>query len=183
MNVERLNFPVFQSCEIPDEVEIDVSDNRSDLELSEAASKSDMGAFEEIYKRHQLRVYDICLQMLPTTEQAEDLTQDVFLTLYRKISMYKGEVAFTAWLRRMTVDVVLLHFGKRTIGFAAVEGNGVAVYRLPEDFKRVYILCEVLGYDIESVADILGCSVGTIRARLYKAKKKLKKLIRRDINK
>ena len=73
------------------------------------AANGDMASFEEIYKRHHRRVYSICLRM-PQNATSRDLTQDVFIQLYRKIGSFRGDSAFTTWLHRMTVNQVLMHF-------------------------------------------------------------------------
>ena len=106
MTTDTLNFPVFHSEQgiKSDEVHffIDGSikdlDKASDLQLAKSAAHDDMGAFEEIYKRHHRRVYSVCLRMLQNTSEAEDLTQDVFIQLYRKIGSFRGDSAFTTWL-------------------------------------------------------------------------------------
>jgi RNA polymerase sigma-70 factor (ECF subfamily) len=73
-----------------------------------------MGAFEEIYQKHHRRVYSLCLRMTQNPPEAEDLTQEVFIQLFRKIGSFRGESAFTTWLHRMTVNQVLMHFRKRS---------------------------------------------------------------------
>ena len=112
MTTETLNFPVFHSKQgIESDIvnfssSVAVSDitKIADFELAKAAGIGDMAAFEEIYKRHHRRVYSICLRMLQNASEAEDLTQDVFIQLYRKIGSFRGDSAFTTWLHRMTVN-------------------------------------------------------------------------------
>src|SRR5919107_2058604 len=106
-------YPIWQTVE-------DESGERSlagatDYELTQAASTGDMGAFEEIYRRHHRRVYSLCLRMTQNQSEAEDLAQDVFVQLFRKASSFRGESAFTTWLHRMTVNQVLMHFRKKKV--------------------------------------------------------------------
>jgi hypothetical protein len=104
MTTETLNFPVFHSEQgvKTDDVRFfldgsiaDVA-KANDLQLARSASHGDMGAFEELYKRHHRRVYSVCLRMLQNTSEAEDLTQDVFIQLYRKIGSFRGDSAITS---------------------------------------------------------------------------------------
>ena len=132
MTTETLNFPVFHSEQGVDtdyvvfkaeSSRLDISKVK-DFDLAQSASKGDMVAFEELYKRHHRRVYSICLRMLQNTSEAEDLTQDVFIQLYRKIGSFRGDSAFTTWLHRMTVNQVLMHFRKRTVKFEKTTEEG-----------------------------------------------------------
>src|SRR6185503_8270481 len=103
MITETLNFPVFHSEQGVQADEVQFSLERSmgdvtkvsDFDLAQKASKGDMNAFEEIYNRHHRRVYSICLRMLQNASEAEDLTQDVFIQLYRKVGSFRGDSAFT----------------------------------------------------------------------------------------
>lgn len=178
-----------------------------DFDLTQAASKGDMAAFEEIYQRHHRRVYSICLRMLQNAYEAEDLTQDVFIQLYRKVGSFRGDSAFTTWLHRLTVNQVLMHFRKRNVKFEKVTEEGEtpdqivtgtadpermrivdkialenAIDQLPEGYKNVFVLHDVEGFEHEEVARILGCSVGTSKSQLHKARLKLRKLLKKKAN-
>ena len=215
MTTETLNFPVFHSEQgvKTDEVRFfldgsiaDVS-KATDLQLARSASHGDMGSFEELYKRHHRRVYSVCLRMLQNTSEAEDLTQDVFIQLYRKIGSFRGDSAFTTWLHRMTVNQVLMHFRKRTVKFEKTTEEGEtpdqvvtgtanpermrivdkialdnAIDQLPTGYKNVFVLHDVEGFEHEEVAKILGCSVGTSKSQLHKARLKLQKLLKKKAN-
>ena len=215
MTTQTLNFPVFQSnttnaandAVLSFEGKIDNIKTAADFDLTRAAAKGDMAAFEEIYTRHHRRVYSICLRMLQSTSEAEDLTQDVFIQLYRKVGSFRGDSAFTTWLHRMTVNQVLMHFRKRTVKFEKTteEGetpvqivNGTsnpfkmpivdkialdnAIDQLPPGYKNVFVLHDVEGFEHEEVARILGCSVGTSKSQLHKARLKLQKLLKKKAN-
>ena len=215
MTTDTLNFPVFQSSdalegaapEAGEAVEnLSVSD-ATDFQLAQRASGGDMAAFEEIYQRHHRRVYSICLRMLQNAHEAEDLTQDVFIQLYRKIGSFRGDSAFTTWLHRMTVNQVLMHFRKRTVKFEKTTEEGEtpdqvvagtsnpnkmpivdkialenAIDQLPAGYKNVFVLHDVEGFEHEEVAKILGCSVGTSKSQLHKARLKLQKLLKKKAN-
>lgn len=213
MTTDTLNFPIFQN----DEVEtgsppangkrLKNANTASDFELTQAAGKGDMAAFEQIYQRHHRRVYSICLRMLQSPSEAEDLTQDVFIQLYRKIGSFRGDSAFTTWLHRMTVNQVLMHFRKRTVKFEKTTEEGDtpvqivagtanpfkmpivdkialdnAIAQLPTGYKNVFVLHDIEGFEHEEVARILGCSVGTSKSQLHKARLKLRKLLKKKAN-
>ncbi|MFZ1701951.1 MAG: RNA polymerase sigma factor [Pyrinomonadaceae bacterium] len=216
MTTETLNFPVFHSEQgiHTDEVQfagkatamVDLS-KAKDFDLTQTAAKGDMAAFEEIYKRHHRRVYSVCLRMLKSPTEAEDLTQDVFIQLYRKVGSFRGDSAFTTWLHRMTVNQVLMHFRKRIVKYEktteegdtpdqAVTGSANpermrivdkialenAVEQLPNGYRNVFVLHDVEGFEHEEVARILGCSVGTSKSQLHKARLKLQKLLKKKAN-
>ncbi len=176
----------------------------TDFELTQAAANGNMPAFEEIYNRHHRRVYSICLRMLQNATEAEDLTQDVFIQLHRKIGSFRGDSAFTTWLHRLTVNQVLMHFRKRNVKFEKTTEEGEtpvqivggtenprkmpvvdkiaiedAIGQLPAGYKNVFVLHDVEGYEHEEVARILGCSVGTSKSQLHKARLKLRKLLQK----
>ena len=214
MTTETLDYPVIQKgsglakAKTPAEVKKMVSTvTATDFELTQAAAKSDMAAFEEIYQRHHRRVYSICLRMLQNTYEAEDLTQDVFIQLYRKVGSFRGDSAFTTWLHRMTVNQVLMHFRKRNVKYEKTTEEGdtpdqvvagtadpdkmpivdkialeSAIDQLPMGYKNVFVLHDVEGFEHEEVARILGCSVGTSKSQLHKARLKLRKLLKKKAN-
>jgi RNA polymerase sigma-70 factor (ECF subfamily) len=212
---ETLNYPVWQNlstADVESEEKIQVEEladasGSSDLILTQSAAKGDMKAFEEIYNRHHRRVYSLCLRMLQNTAEAEDLTQEVFIQLYRKIGSFRGDSAFTTWLHRLTVNQVLMHFRKRTVKFEKTTEEGEtpvqivpgtensgkmpivdkialenAIAQLPTGYKNVFVLHDVEGYEHEEVAKILGCSVGTSKSQLHKARLKMRKLLQKKSN-
>ncbi|NNE97431.1 MAG: RNA polymerase sigma factor [Pyrinomonadaceae bacterium] len=207
---ETLNYPILQDSAAGKSAKkkakaatVDVT-KLSDYELTQASSKGDMVAFEEVYNRHHRRVYAICLRMLKNTNEAEDLTQDVFIQLHRKIGSFRGDSAFTTWLHRLTVNQVLMHFRKRTVKFEKTTEEGDtpvqivrgsekpgkmpvvdkiaiqnAIKQLPDGYRNVFVLHDMEGFEHEEVARILGCSVGTSKSQLHKARLKLRKLLKR----
>lgn len=173
----------------------------SDQKLARAVDGGDMGAFEEVYLRHHRSVYRLCLRMTQNVHEAEDLTQEVFVHLFRKIGSFRGESAFSTWLHRLTVNHVLMHFRKhkgreRTTEDGEtpseiVQGTerpermqvvdrislDAAIAQLSPGYRAVFILHDVEGYQHDEIATILGCSVGTSKSQLHKARLKLRKLL------
>jgi RNA polymerase sigma-70 factor (ECF subfamily) len=210
---EVLSYPLIQGAaniEVAANEELDEaaksSENgtRTDLSLAQAAGWGDMTAFEELYNRHHRRVYSLCLRMLQNPVEAEDLTQEVFIQLYRKIGSFRGDSAFTTWLHRMTVNQVLMHFRKRSVKFEKTTEEGDtpeqivsgtenpghmrivdkialdnAIEQLPPGYRSVFVLHDIEGYEHEEIANMLGCSVGTSKSQLHKARLKLRRLLKK----
>lgn len=177
----------------------------SDYELAQKATGGDMGAFEQLYERHNRRVYSLCLRMTGNTAEAEDLTQEVFIQLFRKMGSFRGDSAFTTWLHRMTVNQVLMHFRKRGVRLEQTTEDGetpvqvvtgtenpnampvvdrialdAAIGRLPPGYRTVFVLHDIEGHEHEEIARMLGCSVGTSKSQLHKARMKLRGLLRQQ---
>ena len=96
----------------------------TDYELTRAAAGGDMSAFEELYSRHSRRVYSLCLRMTANTAEAEDLSQEVFIQLHRKVGSFRGESQFTTWLHRLTVNQVLMHFRSKGVRVEQASEDG-----------------------------------------------------------
>src|SRR5712675_1418067 len=93
----------------------------SEAEAIERAKLGDAQAFQALYEKHKRRVYSLCLRMTANTAEAEDLTQEAFLQLYRKIATFRGESAFSTWLHRLSVNVVLMHLRKKSLPAVPLE--------------------------------------------------------------
>lgn len=173
-----------------------------DFDLAQAAARGDMRAFEMLYERHHRRVYSLCLRMLANATEAEDLTQEVFIQLFRKVGSFRGESAFTTWLHRLTVNHVLMHFRKKGVKYEKTTEEGEigeiqdiiqsigerprfvdrialdkAISELPPGYRTVFVLHDVEGFEHEEVADMLGVSVGTSKSQLHKARMRLRDLL------
>jgi RNA polymerase sigma-70 factor, ECF subfamily len=89
------------------------TDDLSEAEAIRLACGGDSNAFEFLYKLHSRRVYGVCLRLTANTAEAEDLTQEAFLQLFRKIQTFRGESSFSTWLHRLTINVVLMRLRKK----------------------------------------------------------------------
>jgi RNA polymerase sigma-70 factor (ECF subfamily) len=175
----------------------------SDLELVKAAAAGDVGAFEQLYYLHNRRVFSLCLRMLGNSNHAEDLTQEVFFQVYRKIGSFRGDSAFTTWLHRLTVNQVLMHFRKRGVKLEHTSEEGdftnvtetplgstrrvslvdrlaleKAIGELPAGYRTVFLLHDVEGYEHEEIATMLKVSIGTSKSQLHKARMRLRELLK-----
>ena len=181
----------------------EVSPERApDFALAQRAARGDMEAFEEIFRRNHRLVYGLCLRMMLDVSEAEDVTQEVFILLMRKVGGYRGEANFTTWLHRLTVNQVLMRFRKNKSRRedALEEGEGQApealttdarrpaqlidrvtleraIAQLPPGYRAAFVLHDVEGYEHEEVARMMGCAVGTSKSQLHKARAKLRKLL------
>ena len=156
--------------------------------------------FHELYQTHRQRVYSICLRMTQDAPQAEDLTQDVFVHLFRTIGSFRGESAFTTWLHRLTVNVVLMHFRKRKVrrelltdtadlahysSTAAHDRTRVVdgillsevMAKLPNGYREAVVLHDIEGLDHSEIAAMRGRTEGTSKSQLHKARIMLRQLI------
>ena len=174
----------------------------TDLELARASAAGDTAAFEQLYRQHHRRVFSLCLRMLGNSTEAEDLTQDVFVQLFRKIGSFRGESAFTTWLHRMTVNQVLMHFRKRNVRPEMTTDDGElpviievgterpsrmpivdhialerAIGELPKGYRTVFVLHDIEGYEHEEIGRMLGVTVGTSKSQLHKARMKIRTLL------
>lgn len=173
-----------------------------DFELTRLAASGNISAFELLYERYHRRTYGLCLRMTSSQTEAEDLTQEVFIQLFRKIGSFRGDSAFSTWLHRLTVNQVLMHFRRRSFKNEKTSEDGEipeqivpgtenqsrmpvldrialnnAVSELPPGYRKVFLLHDVEGYEHEEVARILKISVGTSKSQLHKARLKLRVLL------
>jgi RNA polymerase sigma-70 factor, ECF subfamily len=176
-------------------------------EAIEQARNGDSRAFETLYAMHKRRVYSLCLRMLGNVAEAEDLTQEAFLQLYRKIGTFRGDSAFSTWLHRLAVNVVLMHLRRKGLPQVSLEETlepaqddgprkdiGArdltlsgsidrvtlerAIENLPPGYRLVFVLHDVEGYEHNEIAEMLDCSIGNSKSQLHKARMKLRDLLR-----
>jgi RNA polymerase sigma-70 factor (ECF subfamily) len=169
---------------------------------SQALTEGDRKVFHELYLEHHSRVFSICLRMTESVPEAEDLTQDVFIQLFRTIGSFRGESAFTTWLHRLTVNQVLMHFRKRKVRPELTTGSGElpvqpvagtgdptrmrvvdrillseVMAKLPDGYREAIILHDIEGMQHSEIAEMRGRSVGTSKSQLHKARALLRALM------
>jgi RNA polymerase sigma-70 factor, ECF subfamily len=159
-------------------------------------------AFEEIFRLHHRKVYSLCLRMIGNSTEAEDLTQEVFVQVFRKLASFRGESAFATWLHRLTVNQVLMHFRKSHVRKEQLTEDGEvpvaisidrnnrspvldrialdeAIVQLPRGYRMVFVLHDVQGLEHNEIASLLGCSIGTSKSQLHRARMRMRFLLRR----
>jgi RNA polymerase sigma-70 factor (ECF subfamily) len=183
----------------------------NEAEAIRLAQQGDAGAFERIYRLHSRRVYALCLRMVGNTAEAEDLTQDAFLQLFRKIGTFRGESAFSTWLHRLAVNVVLMKLRKKTLLATSLEEStdpddeangprreigapdllltgsidrvhlGRAIEQLPPGYRQVFVLHDVQGFEHNEIAKLMECSIGNSKSQLHKARMRLRELLQETL--
>jgi RNA polymerase sigma-70 factor (ECF subfamily) len=180
-----------------------------DLDVVRRAQEGDSDAFATLFHAHKARIYSVCLRMTNNAAEAEDLTQDAFLQLFRKIATFRGDSAFSTWLHRIAVNTVLMHFRKKSLSQVSLDepysnSDGAKVRReygtrdnslagcvdrvalagaikeLPHGYRTIFLLHEVEGYEHQEIAEMLGCSIGNSKSQLHKAKLRIRELLARS---
>jgi RNA polymerase sigma-70 factor (ECF subfamily) len=180
-------------------------------EAIERARQGDATAFEYLYNAHCRRVYNLCLRISKNPAEAEDLTQQAFLQVFRKIGTFRGDACFSTWLHRVVVNVVLMRLRRRkpTEVFAQswdptnTNGNDQpqpssadtsmleaidrlnlmrAIRQLPAGCKRLFLLHDVMGYRHSEIAGLVGCSEGCSKSQVHRARKRLRRLLSGEAN-
>lgn len=184
----------------------------SEQELIHTAQAGNVESLSIIYEKYSRRVFNLCLRMIRDRSDAEDLTQDVFVQLFRKIHTFRGQSAFSTWLHRLAVNMVLMEirsrkshryslvpidakneddetmpeqFGQDDINLRGSIDRLLlqnALDELPPGYRLVFLLHDVHGYEHQEIAEILSCSVGNCKSQLHKARLKLRKMIENDVH-
>ena len=177
----------------------------SDLVLVKRAQEGDGDAFATLFHNHKARIYSVCLRMTNNTAEAEDLTQDAFLQVFRKLSTFRGDSALSTWLYRIAVNTVLMHFRKKSLRQISLDepynqdakqvrreygsrddrltgsvdriALARAIKELPDGYRTIFLLHEVEGYEHQEIAELLDCSVGNSKSQLHKAKLRIRELL------
>jgi RNA polymerase sigma-70 factor (ECF subfamily) len=167
------------------------------------AQRGEEAAFEALFEAHKRRVYFICLRMIHDAAEAEDLTQEVFIKVFRKISTFRGDAAFSTWLQRLVLNEVFGHLRKKRAqpvfldktssskeGLAEVEpgGNDLqlegcvdritlrrAIAKLPPGYRAAFLLHDVEGYRHSEIARLMNWSVGNSKSLVFKARRRLRR--------
>jgi len=171
------------------------------------AQSGDHHAFAQLYSLHKRRIYSLCLRMVGNVAEAEDLTQEAFLQLHRKIATFRGDSAFSTWLHRLAINVVLMHLRRKGLSLISLdeamdpapdEGPGrsfgapdlalagsidrLALQRaiddLPAGYRLIFVLHDIEGYEHNEIATMLDCSIGNSKSQLHKARLKLRDALR-----
>lgn len=183
------------------------NDEISESEAIRLAQQGDAAAFEVLYRLHNRRVFGICLRMSVERSEAEDLTQETFLTIFRKIQSFRGESAFSTWVHRVTVNTVLMRLRKKNVASDSLDEpndwdenalktplqlgerdlrlSGTidrvtlerAIAQLAPGCKMMFLLHDVEGYRHEEISAIIGCTVGNSKSQLHKARMRLREIL------
>jgi RNA polymerase sigma-70 factor (ECF subfamily) len=170
------------------------------------AIDGDEQAFEALFHAYERRVYLLCVRMTGDSSEAEDLTQETFLQIFRKISTFRNESAFATWLHRVAVNVVLMHHRRKRLQVVPFEHTGLsqeepvrreygaedqtlvglidrivirrAIRQLPEGRRAVFVLHDMEGYRHTEIAELQDCSIGNSKSQLSRARWNMRQLLR-----
>lgn len=164
------------------------------------AAAGDRRAFERLYRTHQSRIFSVCARMVGDRAQAEELTQDVFVRAWDKLSQFRGEAAFGTWLHRLAVNVVLnarksdgrvrsrMAEDEEALDRVAAPGGApmgtsmdleAAIAALPAGARRIFVLHDVEGYKHEEIGEMLSITAGGSKAQLHRARMLLREALER----
>ncbi len=165
------------------------------------AAAGDRRAFERLYRHHVNRVFSVCARMSGDRSQAEELTQDVFVRAWDKLSQFRGEAAFGTWLHRLAVNVVLnvrksegrtrarisddqdVLEAQATGPAVSIPGASIdleaAIAQLPPGARRIFVLHDVQGYKHEEIGEMLSITAGGSKAQLHRARMLLREALQR----
>lgn len=113
--------PVQPSAALPQENAHQSASNPTDDDVLARAQAGDHQAFAQLYSLHKRRIYSLCLRMVGNIAEAEDLTQEAFLQLHRKIATFRGDSAFSTWLHRLAINVVLMQLRKKGLALVSLD--------------------------------------------------------------
>lgn len=181
--------------------------NGAIAKLIRRAQRGDTDAFATLFEAHKVRVYSLCLRMTNNAAEAEDLTQDAFFQVFRKLHMFRGESALSTWLYRIAMNTVLMHFRRKSPCRVSLDDSYIsmgstkpvrreygtrdgrletsvtrialarAISELPAGYRAIFLLHEVEGYQHREIAGLLRCSVGTSKSQLHKAKLRIRDIL------
>lgn len=183
-----------------------VTTKNDQTDLLDRVRDGDHHAFAKLYSIHKKHVYSLCLRITGSVEEAEDLTQEAFLQIHRKIHTFRAESALSTWIHRLTVNVVLMYlrkkglqlnsldemmeptsdqrpgryFGARDLALSgAIDRLTLqrAIEDLPGGYRLIFVLHDIEGFDHNEIASLLNCSIGNSKSQLHKARLKLRRFM------
>ncbi len=166
--------------------------------------RGELGAFEEIYQRYSHRLYNVAYRMTGNATDADDLLQEIFLQVHRRLDTFRGEAALGTWLHRLAVNCCLDHLRSRqgrqgrVTGFledqedpepeaaASWRPDTVldrlelerAIAKLPPRYRAAFVLYDIEGHEHHEVGEMLGIAIGTSKSLVHKARKRLRHFLR-----
>ncbi len=171
----------------------------ADTELVERCLNGDLGAFEDLYRQYSTRLYNLAFRMVGNAADAEDLLQDIFLTVYRKLESFRGASALGTWLYRLGMNVCLDRLRSKAArqdqatdtlderlsstqipsALAGVSRIDLerAIASLPEGSRAAFLLHDVEGFDHTEVGQMLGVAEGTSKSQVHKARLRIREFL------
>lgn len=181
-----------------------MENSKTDIDLINSYLNGDERAFDIILNKYQNFIYNIALRMTSNLSDAEDITQDVFITLFSKINQFEKKSQFSTWIYRITINTCYDYLKKKKRAPLSIEQDEIklvvenkkstfsrdieikqdqdevqkAINHLPIDLKTIIILYDIKGLKYQEIADIMEISIGTVKSRINRARKKLFKILK-----
>lgn len=174
-------------------------------QLISRAIKGEESAFAELFEIHKNHIYALCLRMTANLVEAEDLTQETFIQVFRKLATFRNESALSTWIYRIAVNIALMHLRKKSLHQVSLDQRmssdemkqeldlshhderllGTvdrlalirAISELPPGYRTVFLLHEVEGYGHRELAGLLNCTAGNTKSQLHKARLRIRELL------
>ena len=173
----------------------------SEADLIEGCIRGDRKMQYELYQRFAPKMYGVCLRYAGKAEEAEDILQEGFIKVFKKIGSFRGEGSFEGWTRRIFVNTAIEHFRRKTYmqpiteyEESTIEGKYLSVLdslaekdivqlvqQLSPGYRTVFNMYVIEGYTHKQIADELGISEGTSKSQLSRAKIILQDLVKKHI--
>jgi RNA polymerase sigma-70 factor (ECF subfamily) len=186
----------------------------NELWLIEQSRKGNVDAFEELIRDYKKSAYNIALRVLRNKEDAEDISQEALIKVFKNIQFFNMQSTFKVWMYRIVVNTCLDFKRKKTVDTFSIDekidlDNGDEVFRqiedktndpdslvdknydsqmvneavnnLEDEFKTIIILRDIQGFSYSEISEILSCNIGTVKSRLYRARKSLKEIIEKEM--
>ena len=174
------------------------------------AAAGDASAFERVYRTHVAKIHSLARRMLGSHE-ADEVTQDIFVRTWQKLGQFRGDSAFSTWLHRLAVNVVLMKLRKKTLSETSLEETNDpedessgpkreigapdllltgsidrvhlqrAIEQLPPGYKQVFVLHDIQGFEHNEIAGLMNCSIGNSKSQLHKARMRLRELLQETL--
>jgi RNA polymerase sigma-70 factor (ECF subfamily) len=172
-----------------------MSAHAEDLQLMRSVARGDRRAFTDVMERHEDMVFAVCMRLMGNRDRALDATQDTFVTVLRKADRFRGESALSTWLYRVATNTCfdLQRKAKRRSAESLPEHHdpddhsaqdpfdaaelrpdiAAALTRIPDEYRAAVVLADAHGLALSDVAEILEVPVGTVKSRIYRARRLL----------
>lgn len=172
---------------------------QSDEDIIRHVMRGEKEHFRTLISRHKEKVRNLVYLTIGHADNVDDLAQEVFIKVYRKLDRFKGESKFTTWLYRITVNHCKDELRKRKVrkvfevfdrtkhedlqssngaeSFDTKERVRLALSRLPEKLRIPIVLKDIEGFGYNEIAEMLGCELGTVKSRIFRARENLKSML------
>lgn len=188
-----MNSEIKENMEVPKILKLD-----DDFSLIKRFIDGEEDIFDELVRRHKEKVRNIVYLTLNERDSADDIAQEVFITVYRSLKNFRFESQFTTWLYRITVNKCKDHLRRKAVRRIIIpfkdnrEDPGyeispedsntgeivrTAISKLPDKMRIPLVLKDIEGFSYQEIAETMQCEIGTVKSRIFRAREGLKKIL------